>query len=272
MTTINGKTDISKRLGYGGSAVIGSTQVLITSGSFEITNNPAYNTMIDIAPNTQSRSKVLHADGTSEYTASIGFDVTSAAMSLLTTSTLLGRRYLFSLGIHDGENKFVMTDCFATQLTLSGAPGGLITANLSAMGKTAWTAGTVTNDFIRNTVRVGSDLANKPLGYWWSGGPDIRDWTLTMTQSVTPMYRNLAETDPGYLKVGPIEYVLAVNLYAYPIADNKAIHIATKTFNLTGVSTSLGYSFNGITDLGTYSHTFTTSATGSDGSNGVIIA
>jgi hypothetical protein len=265
--------DISKRLGYGGSAEISpasapAVQVLITGGGFEMSQSPAYNSMVNIYPpvgsaTSDSRSKVLHADGVREYTASLNFDVTTAIMALLTKDALLSRGYQFDIGIHDGNNHWTMSECRATQITLSGAPGGLITCVLSATGLAAWDSGpTVVNDFIRN-----SDV---PLGYWWSGGADIRDWNFVMSQAVTSVYQNKNTPEPRYLKIGEIEYMLTVNLYNDHGYDDKTIQVASETFQLTGITTGHGYSFNGITDLGTYSHTFT-SAAGPNGSNSVII-
>ena len=272
--------DSSRRLGYGGSAEIVpsggfAVQLLITSGSFDAAVSPSYNNMVDIDPVQVTRSKVLHATGTAEFSASLSFDVTKAAMGVLTKTTLLKRRYPFDLGINDGTDSFVLKDCYLTQLSLSGAPGGLISAQLSAMAKEKRISQAILNAYVLDANRVGATTPNqKPLGYWWSGGADIRDWTLTMTQSVTPMYLNeplvLTYAPPKYLKVGLIEYTLEVNLYADPAGPNAVINIVTETFTLTGQTTANGYTFNGVNDLGMYSHSFMTSALNS--SDSVIIS
>ena len=140
--------DISRRLGYGGSAVISGQQVLITGGSMEEADTPSFLEMMDIPPSTSSRSKVLHADGTKNYTGTLSFDMTKNALSVFTAATLFSRRYLFNMGIHDGEAQWVMNGCYLTTLSLTGAPGGLIGASLSFMATDGKTGGSVTNQYI----------------------------------------------------------------------------------------------------------------------------
>lgn len=260
--------DFTRRLGYGGSAVVDGVQVLITGGSMERADTPSFLEMLDIDPTVggdvmSPRSKVFHADGVSVFTGSLSFDVTAAIMAKIAKDKLLGRGYKFNIGINDGENDYVMSDCYATSLSLSGAPGGLIAASLSVMAKSSFAAGAVTNDYILEDYTSTTD--NQPLGYWWSGGTDIKEWTLNMSQTVEPVYLNQNQMTPQYLRVGLIEYSLDTVLYDE--LTPSVVHIRTKTFTLKGKTTAKGYSFNGVTDLGTYSHSFTTAAdmtTGSD--------
>ena len=255
-------TDILKRLGYGGSAVIsdfgggGPCQVIITSGSFEQSNSVSYMPMISTPPTASNASRVLHADGTAAYSGTVGFDVSVAAMSLFGTSKLLGRGYPFDVGIHDGEISYHMTDCRMTGVTLSGAPGGLVNASVSFMSKTGKSAAGVANVFIRDSTTPSGQM----VGYWWSGGPDVKDWSLTVSQSVEAMYGNEDSVEPLYLRVGLIDYVLTANLYADNFAEQDKISICTSKFQLTGMLQAKGYAYAGVTELGTYSHTFETSA------------
>lgn len=254
--------DDSRRLGYGGSAVIAGQQVLMTSGGFASAESPSYLEPWDISPTAVSRSRVLHADGTKAYSGELSLDVTDAFLLVLTTSTLLGRRYQFDVGIHDGESAEIMEDCYLTSLNLTGAPGGLIAASVSFVSANAPQVSiSVDNNFIRDDV---------PLGYWYSGNTDVRDWSFTMNQAVEPVYRNEDSMDPRYLKVGMVDYSLAVTTFDAVIAHN-AIDIKTSTFTLTGVTVSSEYAFAGITDIGNYRHTFETAAAASSGSGGIII-
>lgn len=269
-------TDTTRRLGYGGSAVIDGVQVLITGGSMDKANQPSYLEMMDIPPSSNSRSRVLHADGTSDYSGSINFDVTVSALGFLTTAKLLARRYAFSVGIDDGSNPtpFVMSGCYLTSLQLSGAPGGLITASLSFLAKSGKTPGIVTNSYLMNYSATPND---QPLGYWWSGATnagsdsDVRDWSLTMNQAVEAMYLNEDSMEPRYLKVGLIDYSMSATMYAEHLNPLDRVIIATSAFILTGVVTEKGYSFGGPADLGTYSHSFVTAADAAVGAGGVII-
>lgn len=266
-------TNILKRLGYGGSAVIDGVQVLVTSGSMAQSDSPSYLEMVDINPAGSpmaSRSKVLHADGTSSYTGSIGFDVTKNGIDLISTSKLLGRGYKFNVGIHDGENQWVMNNCYLTSLSLSGSPGGFIASSISFTGMSGKASSNVTNNYILDDYYgVSSSTDNQPIGYWWSGGPDVKDWTFSMSQSVEAVYLNQNSKDPKYLRVGLIEYDLEVTLYESGTPGS--ISIRGTTFTITGVTTEKGYSYNGVSDLGTYSHSFSSSADMSSGASGIIL-
>jgi len=254
--------DDTKRLGYGGSAEIASKQVLITSGGFATAEAPSYLEPWSIPPSQVSRSRILHADGTEAYTGELSLDVTDNFLDVLTTSTLMGRRYQFDVGINDGEDAEVMSDCFLTSMSLSGAPGGLVTASLSFISASeAQSSIGVANDFIRD---------DEPLGYWYSGNTDVREWTLTMNQAAEPAYRNENSKAPRYIKVGLVDYSLSVTTFDAIVAHS-TINIKTRTFTLTGVTTSSGYSFAGVTDLGVYQHTFDTAAAAASGSGGSII-
>jgi len=208
---------------------------------------------------------VLHADGTVAYTGTIAFDVTTPALAFMTTARLLMRRYQFNIGIHDGENQWVMSDCYLTQLTLGGAPAGFITASLGFMATSGKAASSVANAYI---------LTDNPLGYWWSGNTDVKEWTLTMNQAVEPVYVNEnvsppTADSPRYLKVGLVDYQLDVTCYSQQ--THNQIFISTTSFTLTGITGAKGYTFNGVNDLGMYLHSFVTAASAASGSDGVII-
>ena len=260
-------TSDTRRLGYGASAVVDGVQILITTGSNEEADTPSYLEMASIPPNSDSRSRVLHADGIAAFTGTLAFDVGKDAMALFVSSKLFKRRYQFNIGIHDGESQYVMTGCYLTTLSLSGAPAGFITATMSVMATNGRTPGSVTNAYVLNYNITPNQ---RPLGYWWSGNTDVRDWTLTMNQAVEPMYGNEDTTIPRYLKVGLVEYTLDV--VCYQEQSHNVINICTEAFTLTGVRISKGYNFNGVTDLGMYSHSFTTAPSlASAGSDGTVI-
>lgn len=256
-------TDITKRLGYGGSAEIDGAQVLISGGGFEEGISPTYITAYNIDPAVSQRSRMLHADGVVGYAGNISFDVTQAALGFLTASKLLKRRYSFAIGINDGENAYRMTDCYVASLSMSGSPGGLIQASLavSAAGKEA--AGSVVNNNILH------DATQQPYGYWYSGNTDVRDWNFSMSQDVQPVYSNeLSGSDPQeprYMKVGLVTYNLQVTTYD-AVQPHSSIQVATASFTLSGVTSAEGYTFNGLTDLGMYTHTFESAASATVGS------
>ena len=254
-------TDYAKRLGYGGSAVIDGTQVLITAGSFEESLTPATLDMLDlpgISGGPDRRSRVQHSPGTAQYTGSVSFDVTEKAIDqIIKVNALLQRNFKYDVGIHDGEEKYVMKDCLTTSLSLSGAPGGLITASLSFMALEGKEGGSVSNDYV---LDYDSDPQQQPGAYWWSGATDVRDWSFSYNQDVAPVYRNVDSILPRYLRAGLSTYALQVNTYSE--IEHDSIEIMTRAFTLTGFTTAKSYTYGGPNDLGMYGNTFETAAIG----------
>jgi len=263
-------TDSSKRLGYGGSATIFGVQVVVTGGGFDRANNAATLDMLDLPSildgATQRRSRVFHAPGTSVFTGNLSFDVTEYAIdNVIAVDRLLDRNWEFDVGIHDGQSQYKMGDCLAQSVSLSGAPGGLIGCSVSFMGTNEKQVDSVTNDYI---LDYDGDPKNQPAAYWWSGGDDIREWTFSYTQDIVPMYGNTSPQEPRYLRAGLVQYSLQVATYSE--LSHNAIQIMTRSFTLVGYTAAEGYSFNGPTDLGMYSHTFET-ATLTGASDGIVI-
>jgi len=258
-------TDITKTLGYGGSGEIDGVQVLLSAGGFDESVSPSFINAYDIEPTVSQRSRMLHADGIVAYAGSLSFDVTQAALGFLTTAKLLKRRYSFTVGIDDGESAYRMTDCYVTSLSLQGSPGGLIAGQVGVTAAGKESAGAVANTYVLKTAN------QQPYGYWYSGNTDVRDWNFTMTQDVQPVYSNEASSpadspqEPRYMKVGLVSYALQVTTYD-AVQAHVAIQVATSSFTLQGVTASEGYAFNGITDLGMYSHSFESSADATVGS------
>jgi len=255
-------TDITKRLGYGASAVVDGVQVLVTAGGFDVAKTPSYVEPLDVPPSNISRSRVVHADGVEAYTGNVSFDVTPAFLTVLTTSKLLSRAYSFTVGLDDGEDAQDMDDCYVTSLTVSGAAGGLLSASVAfASADEPAASSSVLNAFIRDQT---------VYGYWYSGNTDVRDWTLTMNQAVAPMYTNQNVATPRYMKVGLVDYSLAVTTYDQ-LRAHDTINIATASFQIRGDTTSEGFQFVGVTDLGNYLHTFESGARATVGSGDTII-
>lgn len=233
-------------LGYGGSAEVDEVQVLVISGSFAREQAISYVNMLDVPPTHASRTRVALAPGTHIVNGSVAFDLTSSFMPKLTTSEFLRRRHLFDVGLDDGEDSYVLNNCYMTSLSLSGAPGGLISASIAFMSGEDWNPGSVKNDFIRD---------EEPYGYWYSGNVDVKEWTFTVNQDVAPVYVNEDEVFPRYLKVGLWDATLDVTTYDQ-IREHDRVEIATKTFRIIGNTAGVGYNFGGQTDLGNYTHRF----------------
>ena len=248
---------VRKRLGYGGSAFIGSTQVLITGGSMDESVEIPYLNMVHTPPDETMAGRVQHADGTKSFSGSLSFDVNENALDLFRSSGgLLERFYEFDIGINDGESSWTMEKCKLTSLTLSGAVGGLVTAQISYISLRGKQYGAPSAAFIRDAT---------PYGYWYTGvgsSDDVVEWTLNMTQDAQLVYTNENIMDPDYIKVGLVNYVLTVTSYndVTPLDPMATLSVATKTFGLTGRTTGKGFSFGGLTSIGVYSYTFETSS------------
>ena len=247
---------VTKILGFAGSASIASTQLLVTAGSFNEAVSVSYQEMISTPPSSTMAGRVLHADGTKAYNGSLSFDVNDATMALfVVTGGLLERYWEFDVGIHDGVTDKKMQKCKLTSLSISGAEGGLVNATVSFLGLTGRQAGSTPNNFIRD---------NAPIGYWYTGDDasvGIRDWTLTMNQSADVVYTNEDVMTPNYIKVGLVNYSLAVTTYIdLGAADQDHISISTSSFTLIGKRTGSNFNFGGLTDVGTYNYTFESSS------------
>jgi hypothetical protein len=227
--------------------------------------------MVETLPSMTKASKVVHADGTSAYSGSLSFDVTTAAMGLFTTSGLFGRYYPFDVGIHDGTVGYTMTGCKATSVSVSGVAGGLVSASVSFVGKTGFQSGVVSNNFIRDETTSEGAL----LGYWWSGAKSTlkaKSWTFLMSQEVTPVYGNESGMEPLYVRVGLVEYTLEVESYTQlAVGESDTVYIQTKTFALTGNTNERGFQYNGVTELGTYRYVFGT-GTVTGASDGTVLS
>ncbi len=248
--------DDQRVLGYGGAGYINNIQVLITGGSVSTAYNISHLNAIDIIPTQASRSKMTHADGTSLTTVNMSFDLTDSSLSEV--MSLYERREVFDVEINDGNNSGTLDNCFANSITLSGSPGGLISGSIQATSvEDPLYSSSVNNSFVREPLTTGG-RTKEPLAYYFSGNTDVRSWTLTMNQEVSPVYLNKNEVNAGYLKVARWDFLL--DIVTYTEQTHNDIEVRTNSWTLKGDTTSSAYSFNGATDFGMFSHSFATSA------------
>jgi len=272
--------------GFAGAAFINGTQVLLTSGNATLDNTQTFVTLMDIMPDIQHRTKVLYAPGTTVINGSLAWDAKADAMNLITTNGgLLQRGFYFTVAMWTGNNSTpyvgkLIPRAYVTSLTLQGAAGGLISANLSFISGNVISGGSnVWNDWPGggNYISTRSEnSASIPYGYWFSGNSHIpvRDWTLSYNQEVSPVFSNENVSVPRYMKCSTIEATLDVttmrqialdeNYYQkvtnYIAPEFSRVVIATKDFEIQGVTKTEGFAFNGPTDAGTYSYSFTSAA------------
>lgn len=268
-------------LGVFGYAKISNIQVLLTSGNvvrdIGVTyTTPLYLPAINGIAGGNSVSKVAYSEGTIAVTGNIGFDVNEKAMKLFDVSKLFKRGYQFPLKIYDSERGYEISNCFITNLSVTGSSGGLVTASMSFIGGPRSGIKEIV-DFRQIAVADGSwSRDDSPVGYWASGNEDVRDWTLTYTQVAEPVYLNgINDTDDRYcryIKVGGLTYTLDVTTFNQ-IYEYDNIVISTKNFTVVGNTKSEGYTFGGATEIGTFSHNFESAVPYSSvsGSSGAVL-
>lgn len=251
---------VVKIAGFSGHILVDGVQLLSNSASISTDYSPTFINYADIKRDTNPRNRVKYAPGTRVSSGSVSFDVTATALTnLLQTNKLFQRNYTFDVKIYDGNQGKQLTSCLVTSLSLSGSVGGLITGSLSFTSK---------NDPSNYNGSGGSflsPLTTTPYGYWYSGSAtyQVNDWSLDYSQSVSAVHLNqIGDADnalPRYMKVQTQETSLKLNTYD-EISSTNQIVVATKTFTIVGTKTSKGYSFNGPTNVGTFSYDFASAA------------
>jgi len=259
-------TITSFKLGYGGQAVLNGTRVLVTSGNMENSVNPVYTNAYSQPVSTDSRSRVLHADGTVTHTGTIGFDLTTDSLSAL--KPLVSRGAVFKVGLYDGENGMEMEKCYVTSISMNGSPSGFITASVgfsSAFPASKADGGSANNrdGFTENIIP-----------YWWSGNSYVRDWSFSFNQQVVPKFANknsyllqnegILASSPLYLFIGEIDCSLDFTTFVPLVTDT--VSVASSGFRIVGRTNGSSYGFAGQNDLGTYKYSIVSSAIGTNDS------
>lgn len=268
-------------LGVFGYAKISDIQVLLTSGNVNRDFEIPYLNPMSLPPPTgmagaASRSRVAYAEGVINISGNLGFDVNETAMTLFDKTKLFKRGYQFPLQIFDSEKGYEVSNCFIQSLNIAGSAEGILTASITLLGGPR--SGKKENvDFRQISIGSGGWVRDdSPIGYWASGNANVRDWSLSMNQTLEPVYLNgINDADDRYcryVKVGQVTYSLEVTTFEQ-IYEYKEVVISTKNFTLIGNTTSEGYTFGGASDVGTFNHNFETAVQSNslDGSAGVII-
>jgi len=242
-------------LGIGGFANIdlgGSKNfdLLMTGGGMSHDKNIPYMNMMQMLPDNKSRTRCAFSYGTWVSNGNLTFDVTEKNLDLFTKDNLLKRNTEFDVYIGDGIKAWKMTKCKYSSLSLSGSVSSLMSCNISFMSHNPIEESGTSPTYIRD---------DRLIAYWETGNIDISDWSLSISQDVQPRYGNTNSVWPLYLRAGLWEMGLDVTTYEQ-LRAHDTVNIKTKSFKITGISASSGYSFNGIDQFGTYQHRFESSA------------
>jgi len=262
----------SIRLGYGGKGFLNGTQVLITSGSMESSVSIQHQSMYSMPNTNESRSRVLHSDGTVQHTGSISLDLTTSALDVI--KSILIRNKKFSVSIYDGTFGKTMNHCVATSIEINGQPSGFITATVSFMSD--FPSVSESNSSSANNMNT---FMNEIIPYWWSGNSYVRDWGFTFNQQVTPKYGNknlykmtnegVLASSPLYLFVGETDCSLDFTTFCPLISDK--VYIANSVFRFSGRTNSNGFSVSGANDLGMYKYNIISHALGNNENNVLVL-
>ena len=255
--------EIEKRLlGFSGGGSINGVPVLITSGSASIEVSPAYVSPMSI-PHPRSgggpyRGQVYIGDGTAITNGSLAFDMTTSSAQLVKALSVRGKQ--FNVVFTDGTNGSQLTECVASSVTASGSANGIVTASVSFMSGAEWT------EYGKGAIWL---REHELTAYWASGNTNVRDWSYTFNTSLEPVYLNNRSYFPAYIKCGMSSVSLQMTCYDRELHER--VIISTSGFNLSGVVTADGYNFGGTSDIGTYVHTFTGTASLDEGSGAVVL-
>lgn len=255
-------TDI--RLGHGGGAYLNGVYVPATGGSMDNSVSVQYQSGYLMGSDSTSRSRILHSDGTVTHSGSVSFDLTTSSLSVV--SNIIRTRGLdFNVKLMDGAFSREMTNCYATSITLSGSPSGVLNGTVNFMGPTP---SIPDNNILEPNAR--DSFTDGLIPYWWSGNSYVRDWTLTYNQNIVPKFCNktsgfynmisdgIAAVSPTYLFVGEIDVTIDFTTFCPLASDN--VNISTNNFKIVGRTTSSGYNMGGSNDLGTYKYSITSHA------------
>jgi hypothetical protein len=268
-----------KKLGYEGAVQIvvndgTPVQILATSASFQVDKTTPTLVGIDMPPPTSGsgaavRSKFAYADGILSSSGSFSFDCTDSALDAM-IAIFSKRGVRFEVRIDAGEGGLLMRDCYMTTASLAGSTGGLVSGSLSFNSKNDWVDGA---GFTPTHGDPSSATYEPPMAYWYTGSAsinDLKDWSLSINQTVTPMYGNVSGLLPLYMRIGTMDVSLTVSTYL-AIQKLEVVAIKTATATITsGTTGSNGFSTS-PTELATYTHTFVSALPPSGGSVGDII-
>lgn len=253
------------RLGHGGGAYLNGTYIPATSGSMDNSVSVQYQSGYYMPGNTTPRSRILHSDGTVTHSGSVSFDLTTDVLDIVKEIVKV-RRYPLSVKLCDGEHSREMTDCYATSVTLSGSPSGVLNGSINFMGPSPAVPGSNSS-----TENERDSFTNTLIPYWWSGNSYVRDWTFTYNQNVIPKFCNktrgfykstdegILAVSPTYLFVGEIDITLDFTTFCPMVTDT--VNISNRSFKIIGRTTSSGYNMGGANDLGTYKYSISSHST-----------
>lgn len=238
-------------LGYGGGAKIDGTNVLITGGSLSSSMTVPLITALKSPIGASNVYNVVTGSALYTFTGSVNFDFTIPAVNGFITNTFLKRNHEFNINISDGHKHYKMEKCKWSSFSVNASPGSLVSGSISFTA----TNGTYTvlqdgvaPDYIFND-------SNPLLSYWYTGETEVESFTLSLSQSLTPVFLNGNQTNACYIRAGVLDASLQVSSWESWLTHT-SIKIASKTVAFSkNYMESKGFSYGGATATGTHSYT-----------------
>lgn len=241
-------------LGYGGNATIDGHYVLVTSGGLSKALNMPFVTPYDTPVGEENRTKVKMGDGVYSYSGNLSFDMSLDAVENLISNSFLVRNNEFDVLIGDGHKGYSISKCKFDSVSFSASVGALFTGTVSFQS---------TDDFTKNMggpakkYMFDDELSNQLVKYWHTGAVGVESFTVSISQSITPVYLNVDDQDPQYLRAGLWDLTFEISAWD-DWYEHQTLKLGKRRINiLTGESTAWNYNYGGQNETGSHSHTYT---------------
>jgi len=227
-TPTGSSSEIFPAGGHVAFASIAGTAVYPTGGSAENARTPAIMQFFENGPfpGTGVQARTLHAHGTEVEGGTINFDVALRGGGLFDLLDAEKRGTEFTVRLGTRSQALTLDGCLMESLTFSAASRSVVSGTIVFKSPNRWTSGGAIS-----VVRAA------PVSYFASGSNGVEDWSLTVTQPLTPVFPN-DENDPlpKYLRVGKTQGTLTATTFG-GLKKSATISIGVGLVTVIGVVT-----------------------------------
>jgi len=216
-------------VGWGSVSRVFGIPVLANGGDVSLSKTPTYHNSIDIGSlsDNSSRVKAIVADGTIVRQGNLSFDCDNDTLPSI-INNIKNRKDLFSVSLGTDDFKYyTVSDCAWTSLSLSASANALPTCSIAFLAKTV-------DDEYSPQSNSGININDRELvPYWQTGNQDVLSWTISINQSVQPIYLNEATCYPAYFRFGTWDISLQIETIAN-YREHKELQVCLgKLFEIT---------------------------------------
>ena len=233
-------------LGYGGGARFANNWVFVTGGNVSRAKTIPLFQPFGMPLEAENRHQVNFGDGIYAFNGSVNFDLTDVSLGMINDFTT--RNFEFDTVLHDGNVGYLVQKCKMDSFSIAAAPLSLVTGTLSFNstnnGQEDFQEFASSPDYIFDSQQI--------IKYWNTGASNVESFSLTVNQSLTPVYLNTDSMTPAYIRAGGISISLSVTSWA-DWFDNMSFAIGNKMLTVnTGARESIDFNYGGQTDTGTH--------------------